>query len=195
MRTGTKILLISTILLLIFGGTVYEMWRHEKQERKRIENNYNSERLDRSLIKTYTVKEFQKFEARLDSIARSVLDIKTKNLKQVITYDYVLVPDTVPVYSLYTDTLSPDTGIYHFRYDYNCLSFAQKINMIDKQVEFIEKPKVQDEFIVFNYDKREKEFRLFKKRIFRYGQKLEHTLIYSKCLNDTIKPNQTIKIK
>lgn len=195
MKTGTKILLIALFLLLIFGGTVYEMWRHERQERKRIENNYNSEKLDKSLIKTYTVKEFQKFEARIDSIARSVLDIKTKNLKQVITYDYVLVPDTVPVYSLFTDTLHPDTGIYQFRYDYNCLNFIQKINMINKQVEFIENPKIQDEFIVFNFDKREKEFKLFKKRIFRYGQKLEHTLIYSKCLNDTIKPNQTIKIK
>lgn len=173
-----SIYLFGILLIIGMGYTIYSL----KSENKRLSNNIEALQLDNARQLELTKKELKKFYgAQLDSLADK-LDIKLKNITNIVITKYVYKDTTVVTYK--TETVKIQ-GSENFSISKNC---AQIDATIDSTGITIKKIELQDRLTTFLYKDYAKRFLFIKWKPY-YTSK-----VYSECKKDTIQVETNIKV-
>jgi hypothetical protein len=166
----------------LFG--LYKLYTHEKQERKRFNDNYVAVMTDRARQQELTAKELKNLYPRYDSLAHQ-LNIKTKQITNIIETKYRFRDSTVTSTVLKTDSVSEKA---YFTLKEKCYNFSGYIKK--DSISFTNK-EFKDNLVTFLYKDWNKKYLwgLIKLKPY-YTAK-----IYSDCMKDTISVLNNIKIK
>jgi hypothetical protein len=178
-KIQTFLIIFCAICLLVIGF-LYNQWRNQVSETDRWKNNYSSEVGNSSIRQELTAKEFKNAFRRLDSIAET-LDIKAKNITNVLQIKYRLKDTTIVKTKIYRDS----SRLSHFSIIKPCYSIYGTIinDTVNTSLKYT------DEIIPFLY----KDFN--HKFLFIKWGKYYTAKVYSNCMNDTVKVVKNIRIE
>jgi len=187
MLVKNRIILILTavvIICLIALYGLFKLYQHEKEERKRYNNNMIALIEDKSRQQELTIEELKKLYPKYDSLAK-VLNIKTKTITDIIETRYQFKDSTLVSTILKKDSISEKA---YFTLKEKCYSFSGFIKK--DSISFTSK-EFNDNLTTFLYKDWEKKYLwgLFKFKPY-YTSK-----VYSECMQDTIQVINNIKIK
>lgn len=172
------IYVVAIFLIIGMGYTIYSL----KSENKRLNNNIEALQLDNARQLALTKGELKEFYGKqLDSLADK-LDIKLKNITNVIITKYVYKDTTVTTYK--TETVKIQ-GSENFSISKNCAQIDATIDSIGITIKKIE---LQDKLTTFLYKDFKKRFLFIKWKPY-YTSK-----IYSECKQDTLQVETNIKV-
>lgn len=104
----TKIIIAAIIVFISMSVSIIFLWKgyqHEKSERARYQNNYTALASDRAAMQEITKKELKTFYSKFDSLANA-FEIKTRNIKDIVTISYRIKDTTVKSYQLTRDSVT-----------------------------------------------------------------------------------------
>ena len=187
MLVKNRIILILTavvIICLIALYGLFKLYQHEKEERKRYNNNMIALIEDKSRQQELTIEELKKLYPKYDSLAK-VLNIKTKTITDIVETRYQFKDSTLVSTILKKDSISEKA---YFTLKEKCYSFSGFIKK--DSISFTSK-EFNDNLTTFLYKDWEKKYLwgLFKFKPY-YTSK-----VYSECMQDTIQVINNIKIK
>ena len=169
-------------LLALYG--LFKLYQHEKEERKRYNNNMIALIEDKSRQQELTLKELNKLYPKYDSLAK-VLNIKTKNITDIVETRYQFKDSTLISTILKKDSIAEKAFFTLKDKCYNFSGFIKKDSISFTSKEF------NDNLTTFLYKDWEKKYLwgLLKFKPY-YTSK-----VYSECMQDTIQVINNIKIK
>jgi hypothetical protein len=175
-----------TLLLLCFLtiGLLFKLYKTEKEERIRYNNNMLALIENKSRQQELTIAEFKKLYPKYDSIANR-LNIKTKHITDVIDTRYRF-KDTTLVSSVLTKDSVSEKSYFTFSDDcYNISGFVKKdsVSLTNREI--------KDKITIFSHKDWEKKYLwgLIKLKPFM------NVKVYSECKKDTIQVINNIKLK
>jgi hypothetical protein len=187
MITKNKLILgllaILVICLIALYG-LFKLYQHEKEERKRYNNNMIALIEDKSRQQELTIDELKKLYPKYDSLAK-VLNIKTKHITDIVETRYQFKDSTLVSTILKKDSISEKA---YFTLKEKCYSFSGFIKR--DSISFTNKT-FNDNITTFLYRDWDKKYLwgLLKFKPY-YTAK-----VYSECMKDTIGVTNNIKIK
>ena len=172
--------------LIILGMAIYglfHLYNMEKDERKRVSENYIALLTGRSKQQDITVREFKTLYPKYDSLANA-LNIKAKTITNVIETRYNYKDTTISKTVISHDSLKEKRL---FSINDKCYHFS---GYIDRDTLALTEKQVNDNITTFLYkDWRHKYFfNLIKTKPY-YTAK-----VFSKCVNDTISVENNIAV-
>jgi hypothetical protein len=174
------------LIYIILGGIIYLLFAQNKALRedvKRVDNNYQAAVQNSSIQQELTRKEFKEYYSKkLDSIAKGI-DIKLKNVTEVVVTKYNL-KDTVIKH--YETTKVKIYGTESFTIPKGCFTVTGKLDSTGVTLNTITN---QDKLTYFLYKSYHKHFLFFKWKPY-YQSK-----IYSECKKDTMSIETNLKIQ
>ena len=187
---GLLILSIICIVLLLLFAYYYHNYKNEKQERKRIESNYDIlQSNDKSKQVDLTLDEFKKYYGKFDSIANE-LDIKSKYIKTIINNKYNITDTTIQTKLTVIDSIR-NFEIKKFDIKKDCYTLTGQIDWTNDKIST--KLDVNDNITTFLYEKRVKKWWNFNGHL-PWGKKDFMAKTYSQCKKDTISVQNNIEI-
>lgn len=187
MITKNKLILgllavLAICLIALYG--LFKLYQHEKEERKRYNNNMIALIEDKSRQQSLTIDELKKLYPKYDSLAK-VLNIKTKTITDIVETRYEFKDSTLVSTILKKDSISEKA---YFTLKEKCYSFGGYIKK--DSISFTSK-EFNDNLTTFLYKDWDKKYLwgLLKFKPY-YTSK-----VYSECMQDTIQVTNNIKIK
>lgn len=187
MTIRTKIILgllaaLTICLIALYG--LFKLYQHEKEERKRYNNNMIALIADKNRQQALTMDELKTLYPKYDSIAK-LLQIKTKNITDIIETQYRFKDSTLISTVLKKDSISEKAYFTLAEKCYKFSGFVKKDSISFTNKEF------KDNITTFLYKDWEKKYLwgLLKFKPY-YTSK-----VYSECMQDTIAVINNIKIK
>jgi hypothetical protein len=176
------ITLLAICLIAIYG--LFKLYQHEKEERKRYNNNMIALIEDRSRQQSLTIKELKDLYPKYDSLAKA-LNIKTKYITDIVETRYRFRDSILTSTILKKDSISEKAYFNLIDKCYSISGYVKKDSISFTNKEF------KDNITTFLYKDWEKKYLwgLIKRKPF-YTAK-----VYSECLKDTIGVSNNIKIK
>jgi hypothetical protein len=175
-----------TLVLLCFLtiGLLFKLYKDEKAERIRYNNNMLALLENKSRQQELTINEFKKLYPKYDSIAKQ-LNIKTKHITDVIDTKYRFKDTTLITSILKKDSVSEKS---YFNFTDKCYSIS---GFIKKDSVSLTNREIKDNLIIYKHKDWEKKYLwgLIKLRPFMSVK------IYSECKKDTIQVINNIKLK
>jgi hypothetical protein len=186
MNTRPKIILILITILaicLIALYSLFKLYQHEKEERKRYNNNMIALIENRNRQQALTVNELKILYPKYDSLAKA-LNIKTKFITDIITTQYRFKDSTITNTILKRDSISEKAYFTLNEKCYNLSGFIKKDSISFTNKEF------KDNLTTFLYKDWEKKYLwgLLKFKPY-YTSK-----VYSECMQDTVSVINNIKV-
>jgi hypothetical protein len=177
-------LLVILIICLVALYGLFKLYQHEKEVRKRYNNNMIALIENKSRQQELTTKELKELYPKYDSLAKE-LKIKTKFITNIIDTKYHFKDSILTSTILKKDSISEKA---YFTLKEKCYSFGGYIKK--DSISFTNK-EFNDNLTTFLYKDWEKKYLwgLFKFKPY-YTSK-----VYSECLQDTIQVINNIKIK
>lgn len=192
----TRLIVILSLLVLLSGGFgyfAYSQWRKSVREAEIWENNYLAEK--QGHIKTVIQKELEidqiLEDKRIDSAVKAE-GIKKKEVRYVYITKYRDTGSaTVQIEYRYPD----DKWAYPITsyYEENC--YTGYWTYYPNGDSATHQWNIETDIQGTVFERREKEFKLFKWIIFRYGDKKAYLTVTDHCNNKEIISNQHIKVK
>jgi hypothetical protein len=183
-RSNTILILLAllTICLISLYG-LSKLYQHEKEERKRYNNNMIALIEDKNRQQALTVNELKSLYPKYDSLAK-VLNIKTKHITNIIETQYRFKDSTIINTVLKKDSISEKAYFTLKEKCYNFSGFIKKDTISFTNREF------SDNLTTFLYKDWEKKYLwgLLKFKPY-YTSK-----VYSECMQDTISVINNIKV-
>lgn len=180
------IVFLTTALLLCFLtiGLLFKLYKTEKEERIRYNNNMLALIENKSRQQELTINEFKKLYPKYDSIANR-LNIKIKYITDVIDTRYRFKDSTVVTSVLKKDSVSEKS---YFNFSDDCYKIS---GFIKKDSVSLTNREVTDNLILYSHKDWEKKYLwgLIKLRPFMSVK------VYSECKKDTIQVVNNIKLK
>lgn len=177
-------LLAVLVICLIALYGLFKLYQHEKEERKRYNNNMITLIENKSRQQKLTIKELKELYPKYDSLAKA-LNIKTKHITDIIETRYQFKDSTLVSTILKKDSISEKA---YFTLKEKCYSFGGYIKK--DSISFTNK-EFKDNITTFLYRDWEKKYLwgLLKFKPY-YTSK-----VYSECMQDTVAVINNIKIK
>ena len=187
MTIRTKIilgLLVALTICLIALYGLFKLYQHEKEERKRYNNNMVALIEDKSRQQALTLNELKKLYPKYDSLAK-VLNIKTKNITDIVETRYRFKDSTLTSTILKKDSIAEKAYFTLSEKCYKLSGFIKKDSISFTSKEF------KDNITTFLYKNWDKKYLwgLLKFKPY-YTSK-----VYSECMQDTIAVINNIKVK
>ena len=152
------LVLILGIIILVLGiflWIFYKDYVSEKENRKRIENNYNIlQNTDKSKQQKLTVDEFKQYYKKFDSIA-SDLDIRSKEIRTIIQNKYNFRDTTLEHHLTVIDSIKTHT-VKSFDISKSCYRLKGSVDYSNDKINT--DLTVEDKIVTFIYGKRVKKF-------------------------------------
>lgn len=187
MTIRTKIILgllaaLTICLIALYG--LFKLYQHEKEERKRYNNNMIALIEDKNRQQALTLSELKKLYPKYDSLAK-VLNIKTKNITDIVETRYRFKDSTLTSTILKKDSIAEKAYFTLAEKCYKFSGFIKKDSISFTNKEF------KDNITTFLYKDWDKKYLwgLLKFKPY-YTSK-----VYSECMQDTIAVINNIKIK
>jgi hypothetical protein len=179
----TLILLAALTICLIALYGLFKLYQHEKEERKRYNNNMIALMTDKNRQQALTISELKTLYPKYDSLART-LNIKTKNITDIIETQYRFKDSTITNTILKTDSISEKA---YFTLNEKCYSFS---GFIKKDTISFTNKEFNDKITTFLYKDWKKKYMwgLLKFKPY-YTSK-----VYSECMQDTLSVINNIKV-
>jgi hypothetical protein len=179
----TLILLAALTICLIALYGLFKLYQHEKEERKRYNNNMIALIEDKNRQQALTVSELKTLYPKYDSLAK-VLNIKTKFVTDIIETQYRFKDSTITNTILKKDSISEKAYFTLNEKCYKLSGFIKKDSISFTNKEF------KDNLTIFLYKDWEKKYLwgLLKFKPY-YTSK-----VYSECMQDTISVINNIKV-
>lgn len=187
MTIRTKIilgLLVALTICLVALYGLFKLYQHEKEERKRYNNNMVALIEDKNRQQLLTISELKKLYPKYDSLAKE-LKIKTKYITDVIETRYRFRDSIITSTILKKDSISEKAYFKLSEKCYELSGFIKKDSISFTNKEF------KDNLTTFLYKDWEKKYLwgLIKLKPY-YTSK-----VYSECMQDTIAVINNIKIQ
>ena len=177
------LLTVLTICLIALYG-LFKLYQHEKEERKRYNNNMVALIEDKSRQQELTVKELKTLYPKYDSLAKE-LNIKTKFITNIIDTRYRFKDSTLTTTVLKKDSISEKAYFTLAEKCYKFSGFVKKDSISFTNKEF------KDNITTFLYKDWDKKYLWGLLRFKPYYT----SKVYSECMQDTIAVINNIKIK
>ena len=177
------LLLVLAICLIALYG-LFKLYQHEKEERKRYNNNVIALIEDKNRQQIFTANELKKLYPKYDSLAK-ILNIKTKHITDIIETQYRFKDSTITNTILKKDSISEKA---YFSLTEKCYKFS---GFIKKDSISFTRKEFKDNLTTFLYKDWEKKYLwgLLKFKPY-YTSK-----VYSECMQDTVAVINNIQIK
>lgn len=176
------LLLVLTICLIALYG-LFKLYQHEKEERKRYNNNVIALIEDKNRQQIFTANELKKLYPKYDSLAK-ILNIKTKRITDIIETQYRFKDSTITNTILKKDSISEKA---YFTLKEKCYTFSGFVKK--DSISFTNK-EFKDNLTTFLYKDWEKKYLWGLLKFKPYFT----SKVYSECMQDTISVINNIKV-